>query len=88
LKESKAKTKAAALVPVSPGSRRIKLKLNHSEEAEVFVFPASFAQQRMWFLDRLFPGNPFYNVCAALRLTGSLNASALEQTFNEMVCCH
>ena len=45
-------------------------KLNTSEEAEVFVFPASFAQQRLWFLDRLFPGNPFYNVSAALRLTG------------------
>jgi amino acid adenylation domain-containing protein len=57
-------------------------------EAEVFVFPASFAQQRLWFLDRLFPGNCFYNVSAALRLTGSLNASALEETFNEIVRRH
>jgi hypothetical protein len=63
-------------------------KLNVPEEAEVFVFPASFAQQRLWFLDRLFPGNPFYNVSAALRLTGSLNQAALEQTFNEIVCRH
>jgi hypothetical protein len=43
-------------------------KLNIPEEAEVFVFPASFAQQRLWFLDQLFPGNPFYNVSTALRL--------------------
>jgi hypothetical protein len=43
-------------------------KLNHPEEAEVFAFPASFAQQRLWFFDQLFPGNPFYNVSAALRL--------------------
>jgi amino acid adenylation domain-containing protein len=63
-------------------------KLNTSEEAEVFVFPASFAQARLWFLDRLFPGNPFYNVSAALRLTGSLNLAALEQAFNEIVCRH
>jgi amino acid adenylation domain-containing protein len=63
-------------------------KLNTPEEAEVFVFPASFAQQRLWFLDRLFPGNPFYNVSAALRLTGSLNLAALEQTFNEIVRRH
>ena len=63
-------------------------KLNHSEEAEVFVFPASFAQQRLWFLDQLFPGNPFYNVFAALRLRGSLNLAALEQTFNEIVRRH
>ncbi|MBD2016401.1 amino acid adenylation domain-containing protein [Microcoleus sp. FACHB-53] len=59
-----------------------------AEEAEVFVFPASFAQQRLWFLDRLFPGNPFYNVAAALRLTGLLNLAALEQTFNEIVRRH
>jgi amino acid adenylation domain-containing protein len=63
-------------------------KLNVPEEAEVFVFPASFAQQRLWFLDQLFPGNPFYNVSAALRLTGSLNLAALEQTFNEIVRRH
>lgn len=59
-----------------------------AEEADVFVFPASFAQARLWFLDRLFPGNPFYNVSAALTLTGSLNKAALEQTFNEIVRRH
>ena len=63
-------------------------KLNLPEEAEVFVFPASFAQQRLWFLDRLFPGNTFYNVSAALRLTGLLNLAALEETFNEIVRRH
>jgi amino acid adenylation domain-containing protein len=63
-------------------------KLNTSEEAEVFVFPASFAQQRLWFLDRLFPGSTFYNVSAALHLTGSLNLAALEETFNEIVRRH
>jgi amino acid adenylation domain-containing protein len=61
---------------------------NFSEEAEVFVFPTSFAQQRLWFLDQLAPGNPFYNVSTALRLTGSLNFTALKQTFNEIVRRH
>ena len=55
---------------------------------EVFVFPASFAQQRLWFLDQLVPGNPFYNVSAAVRLSGQLSESALEQTFNEIVRRH
>ncbi|WP_445299617.1 non-ribosomal peptide synthetase [Microcoleus sp. B4-C1] len=63
-------------------------KLNISSEAEVFVFPASFAQQRLWFLDQFAPENPFYNVVTALRLTGSLNLTALEETFNEIVQRH
>ncbi len=63
-------------------------KLKISPEAEVFVFPTSFAQQRLWFLDRLFPGNSFYNVATALRLIGLLNLAALEQTFNEIVRRH
>ena len=58
------------------------------QETEVFVFPASFAQQRLWFLNQLAPGNPFYNVSTALCLTGSLNFIALEQTFNELVKRH
>src|ERR687885_2382021 len=63
-------------------------RLNIPEEEDVFVFPASFAQQRLWFIDQLVPGNPFYNVSTALRLTGSLNLAALEQAFNEIVRRH
>ncbi|MEH1969388.1 non-ribosomal peptide synthetase [Nostoc sp.] len=55
---------------------------------EVFVFPASFAQQRLWFLDQLIPGNAIYNVPTVIRLTGSLNKAALEETFNEIVRRH
>ena len=55
---------------------------------EVFVFPASFAQQRLWFLSQLAPNNPFYNVATAIRLTGNLNLLALQQTFNEIVRRH
>ncbi|WP_293128194.1 non-ribosomal peptide synthetase [Microcoleus sp. bin38.metabat.b11b12b14.051] len=50
--------------------------------------PLSFAQQRLWFLDELVPNNPFYNVPAALRVTGSLNFPALQQTFNEILRRH
>ncbi|MBD6620399.1 amino acid adenylation domain-containing protein [Komarekiella sp. 'clone 1'] len=55
---------------------------------EVFVFPVSFAQQRLWFLDQLIPDNTIYNVLTVIRLTGSLNLTALEQTFNEIVRRH
>ena len=50
--------------------------------------PLSLAQQRLWFFDQLVPNNPFYNIPAVMRLTGSLNLRALEQTFNEIVRRH
>src|SRR4028118_1288048 len=48
----------------------------------------SFAQQRLWFLDQLDPGNPFYNDLTALRISGSLNVAALEQAIQEIVRRH
>jgi amino acid adenylation domain-containing protein len=51
-------------------------------------FPLSFAQQRLWFLDQLEPGNPLYNNPAAIRLTGPLDLTALEQVLNEIVRRH
>ncbi|MEW6735520.1 MAG: condensation domain-containing protein, partial [Acidobacteriota bacterium] len=50
--------------------------------------PLSFAQQRLWFLDQLVPGNPFYNVPAAVRLEGSLNVKALEESLAEILHRH
>jgi amino acid adenylation domain-containing protein len=52
------------------------------------TLPLSYAQQRLWFLDKLVPNNAFYNTPAALRLVGSLNLAALERTFNEIVRRH
>ncbi len=63
-------------------------KSPNSSQEDVFVFPVSFAQQRLWFLEQLVPGNPFYNVPTAVRLTGSLNVAALDMTFNEIVRRH
>ncbi len=48
----------------------------------------SFAQQRLWFLDRWEPGSPYYNIPAPMRLTGQLNVAALEQSLNEIVRRH
>jgi alpha-ketoglutarate-dependent taurine dioxygenase/acyl carrier protein len=50
--------------------------------------PLSFAQQRLWLLDQLEPNNTAYNMPAALRLVGSLNIAALEQSFNEIARRH
>jgi len=50
--------------------------------------PLSFAQQRLWFLDQLQPNSAFYNLPAAVRLTGNLDVTALEHSFNEIVIRH
>lgn len=50
--------------------------------------PLSFAQQRLWFLDQMEPGNPLYNISTAVRLKGSLDLAVLEQSLNEIVRRH
>ncbi|MGH9333665.1 MAG: amino acid adenylation domain-containing protein, partial [Vicinamibacteria bacterium] len=48
----------------------------------------SFAQQRLWFLDRLEPGNTAYNMWQAFRLEGPLDEQALERSLRELVRRH
>jgi amino acid adenylation domain-containing protein len=50
--------------------------------------PLSFAQQRLWFVGQLDPGNSAYNIPAAVRLRGALNVAALERSVNEIVRRH
>ncbi len=55
---------------------------------DLLVFPASFAQQRLWFLDRLEPGSPVYNLPTRVRLRGHLDRRALERGLEVIVHRH
>jgi amino acid adenylation domain-containing protein len=48
----------------------------------------SFAQQRLWFINQLEPGNCTYNLPAAIRLVGRLDLEALEASFTEITKRH
>src|SRR6185436_6231255 len=50
--------------------------------------PLSFAQERLWFLDQLEPGNPAYHIPASLTLAGRLDAPALERSLAAVVARH
>jgi len=55
---------------------------------DVFVLPASFAQQRLWFIEQLLPGNTLYNIPLLFRLTGTLERSPLQQSLQALVQRH
>ncbi|MGK3987806.1 amino acid adenylation domain-containing protein [Sorangium sp. So ce136] len=50
--------------------------------------PLSYAQQRLWLLDQLAPGNPAYNNAVPLALSGPLDVAALVRSIQEIVARH
>jgi amino acid adenylation domain-containing protein len=50
--------------------------------------PLSFAQQRMWMLDRMHGASAAYNLPGAIRLHGTLDVDALERAFAEILRRH
>jgi amino acid adenylation domain-containing protein len=50
--------------------------------------PVSFAQHRMWFLDRMAPGNPYYNECLPTHVAEDLDPARVEQAVAALVRRH
>ncbi len=51
-------------------------------------WPASWAQQRLWFIDQLEGGSIAYHIPWVARLRGALNAKALQQALHALVQRH
>jgi len=75
LEQSLKDEQAVASPPIQPVARAADL-------------PLSFEQQRLWFLDQVAPGNSVYNMPLAVRLTGTPNLAALQQTADEIIRRH
>jgi amino acid adenylation domain-containing protein len=74
---------------LTPAEKRARLaEILRKRAQEPLSFPLSFAQERLWFLDQLTPGDPSYNIPAAARIGGPLNRHAFEQGVTEIVRRH
>ncbi len=62
--------------------------LRRREAGEREEGPLSFAQERLWFLDRLEPGTATYNLPGALWLRGPLDPAALAAALTAIVRRH
>ncbi len=88
------------LAQLSPERRRLLQKLLEQEAVATegtgeirrrsagARLPLSFAQQRLWFIDRLDPGTAAYNMPFPLRLRGTLEARVLRRALSEIVRRH
>ncbi|SEG84374.1 amino acid adenylation domain-containing protein [Actinacidiphila yanglinensis] len=61
--------------------------VTHTDE-EPLTAETSFAQQSLWLVDRVDPGQPTYNVLAAVRMRGPLDPVALRAALNSVVERH
>jgi amino acid adenylation domain-containing protein len=64
------------------------LETDRERLQDVCLLPASFAQQRLWFLDQLEPQNAAYNMAASLRLNFALDVEALHACFHLLLERH
>src|ERR1051325_5375763 len=77
-----------ALLVKQKEAAQTKDRLDIPRRAQAGPVQLSFSQQRLWFIAQVDPDTPLYNVPVAIELTGPLNVSALEQSFNEITRRH
>src|SRR5215471_11103976 len=77
--------------PSDPGARSRRELLAEQLRKVAEKNPAislSFAQQRLWFLDKLEPDSPLYNVPMMARMSGTLDLTALQRAVDGLIARH
>jgi amino acid adenylation domain-containing protein len=59
-----------------------------NSETFTFLFPTSFAQQRLWFFEQLYPGSTVYHLSTVLPFEGLLDRKALEEGLSDLLDRH
>ncbi|MBZ4423325.1 non-ribosomal peptide synthetase, partial [Myxococcus sp. RHSTA-1-4] len=75
-----------ALTPEQKRARLAELLRDKARQAR--RAPVSFAQERMWFTERLNPGSAALNIPTAVRLSGEVDVEALRRALQELVRRH
>jgi amino acid adenylation domain-containing protein len=63
-------------------------KVKESLSTECYVFPTSFAQERLWFVQETLSDPSVYHVPILYRLQGSIRVDLLQQSINKIVERH
>ncbi|HET8891688.1 MAG TPA: amino acid adenylation domain-containing protein [Candidatus Angelobacter sp.] len=71
-----------------PGDDTDAITTQRSTASRPSVFPLSYQQEQLWFLDQFQPGSDFYNVPLAWKLKGNLDVPTLERSLREVVRRH
>ena len=93
---------AARIAALAPGQRLALLQELRKRQTGVWssaaiprlsrpapaLFPLSFAQQRVWFLEQFEPGTAQHNMPTVLALDGDLDTGALQRAFDVLVARH
>lgn len=82
-------TTYAEIAHLDPAQKRALLEQLLREKARrPKTFPLSFAQQRLWFLDKLQPNSAAYNVPTVVRLSGPIQLEPFKQALDLVVMRH
>jgi len=65
-----------------------KNKISIATQSQREYAPLSYAQKRLWFIDRLEPGSPIYNIPVVIKLTGKVEQHTLTRFFDALLAKH
>src|ERR1700741_3633801 len=74
--------------PARKGSQLVPTAAIGALSEPQFRFPTTLAQQALWYLDRLEPGNPAWNIAVRFRICGPLDTGILHRAIHEIVRRH